>query len=102
MSERIRAAAGLAAAAMLLIALPPASAQQRPDRSAPPASPSRGHEQLGTPKGDVRSLLEALSIGIPAQPVAAPAFSLPDLDRTLVRLTDLRGRIVMLYFWATW
>jgi cytochrome oxidase Cu insertion factor (SCO1/SenC/PrrC family) len=51
---------------------------------------------------DVRSLLEALSIGIPAQPFAAPAFSLPDLDRTPVRLTDLRGRIVMLYFWTTW
>lgn len=51
---------------------------------------------------DVRSLLEALGIGIPAQPLTAPAFSLPDLDRTPVRLADLRGRIVMLYFWTTW
>jgi len=51
---------------------------------------------------DVRSLLEALRIDIPAQPLAAPAFSLPDLNGTLVRLADFRGRIVMLYFWTTW
>ena len=51
---------------------------------------------------DVRSLLEALRIDIPAQPLAAPAFSLPDLNGTPVRLADFRGRIVMLYFWTTW
>lgn len=51
---------------------------------------------------DVRPRLEALGIGIPARPLAAPTFSLPDLDGTSVRLGDLRGRIVMLYFWTTW
>jgi mono/diheme cytochrome c family protein len=50
MSERMRVTAGLAAAVML-IALVPASAQQRLDRSAPVVSPSPGHEQHGTPKG---------------------------------------------------
>lgn len=51
---------------------------------------------------DVRPLLEALWIDIPAQSVLAPPFSLPDLNGTPVRLADLRGRSVMLYFWTTW
>ena len=32
----------------------------------------------------------------------APDFSIEDLKGTRVRLEDLRGRIVLLNFWATW
>jgi cytochrome oxidase Cu insertion factor (SCO1/SenC/PrrC family) len=35
-------------------------------------------------------------------PKPAPAFSLPDLAGNTVSLSDLRGKVVMLFFWATW
>jgi thiol-disulfide isomerase/thioredoxin len=37
-----------------------------------------------------------------SQPVAAPEFSLEDLDETAHRLTDYRGRVVVINFWAVW
>jgi cytochrome oxidase Cu insertion factor (SCO1/SenC/PrrC family) len=35
-------------------------------------------------------------------PKPAPAFALPDLAGRTVRLDDLKGKVVMLFFWATW
>jgi cytochrome oxidase Cu insertion factor (SCO1/SenC/PrrC family) len=35
-------------------------------------------------------------------PKPAPAFALPDLDGKAVQLSDLRGKVAMLFFWATW
>ena len=35
-------------------------------------------------------------------PKPAPAFTLPDLQGKTVRLEELRGKLVWLFFWATW
>ena len=35
-------------------------------------------------------------------PVAAPDFTLPQLDATSVTRSDLHGRVVIMEFWATW
>ena len=35
-------------------------------------------------------------------PKPAPTFSLPDLNGKVVNLSDLRGKVAMLFFWATW
>ena len=51
---------------------------------------------------DVRSLLGQLSVQVPSQAASPPSFSLPDLNGMPVRLADLKGRALMLYFWTTW
>jgi HAMP domain-containing protein len=51
---------------------------------------------------EMRRLVEALAMDVPARPMLAPPFVLPRLDGTDVRLPELEGRVVMLYFWTTW
>jgi cytochrome oxidase Cu insertion factor (SCO1/SenC/PrrC family) len=36
------------------------------------------------------------------QQTAAPAFTLPDHRGAPIRLADMRGKIVVVRFWATW
>jgi thiol-disulfide isomerase/thioredoxin len=42
------------------------------------------------------------AVARPAEPIAASEFELVDLVGRPFRLRDLRGRVVLLNFWATW
>ena len=36
------------------------------------------------------------------EPLAAPAFELPDMDNEIQSLKQFKGKVIMLNFWATW
>ena len=46
--------------------------------------------------------LEAFRALSPEQQRPAPAFSLPDHQGATINLADLRGKVVVVRFWATW
>ena len=46
--------------------------------------------------------LDALRLWRPTSRIEAPPFDLVLVDGKPARLADLRGRVVVLYFWATW
>ena len=48
------------------------------------------------------SYLKPSGTPAPGKGVAAPNFTLPDLDGNRVRLADYRGKVVLLNIWATW
>ena len=57
---------------------------------------------LATPSLGAEPDFAALEVQRYDPPKPAPDFELPDLNGQRVRLADFRGKIVLLYFWATW
>jgi cytochrome oxidase Cu insertion factor (SCO1/SenC/PrrC family) len=45
---------------------------------------------------------DSLQIQAYDPPKPAPGFSLPGLDGQVRDLADTRGKVVLLFFWATW
>ncbi len=81
--------------------------------------PKRSIAALLMRRAAVASLTAALVVAAAARPSAAPdfagmqiqaydppkpapAFSLPDLQGKVRTLGDFRGKVLMLFFWATW
>ena len=56
----------------------------------------------GAGAGATPDLWQAAGAAQTKKPVRAPAFTLQELGGRPVALQQLRGRVVMLYFWATW
>jgi peroxiredoxin len=57
------------------------------------------------PRSILAAALLTLSLtagAAPPTPAPAPDFALPSRDGSDVRLSDLKGQVVMINFWATW
>ena len=56
----------------------------------------------GAQTGDENAIWRAAGIVPFPRPLRAPPLQLADLSGKPVNLQHFRGRLVMLYFWATW
>ncbi len=50
----------------------------------------------------VAEILASMNIQHFTQPVSAPEFELPSVNGEKVSLSQYRGKVVLLSFWATW
>ena len=57
---------------------------------------------LGAPAVWASPDFASMQIATYDPPKAAPGLSLPDLQGKTVNLADLKGKVVLIWFWATW
>jgi len=50
----------------------------------------------------VADLMSSLNIQHISKPVSAPDFELPSVNGEKISLSNYRGKVVLLSFWATW
>jgi len=72
--------------------------------SAPTASPSASAPSSSTSQASAVAFQSANPVSAPPPAVGAPAadFSLADVSGQTVKLSDFKGQVVLLNFWATW
>jgi thiol-disulfide isomerase/thioredoxin len=54
------------------------------------------------PVAEIRDLMIAAGLAVPKDPMPADDFALSSLEGANVKLSDYRGKVVFLNFWATW
>jgi len=65
--------------------------------------PSRGAALAITVLAVIAAIsCQPLQPGSEVKPVPAPNFTLPDIDGRAVSLSDHKGKVVLIDFWATW
>jgi thiol-disulfide isomerase/thioredoxin len=67
-----------------------------------PAGAGANLARLSDPAPAAAAAGKGVRIRISDKPVAMPAFSATDLDGQPVTLADLKGKVVLVNFWATW
>lgn len=67
-----------------------------------PPETSHARDSSAGPSTGLDALFASLGIHRPAAPSEAPDFTLKSLEGRSVRLRELKGKLVLVNFWATW
>jgi len=76
--------------------------KSRSDGESAPGAVVFATPSVGTPAGSPEAGLGALDGRAPVVGEPAPDFALRTVDGRIVKLSDLRGKVVWINFWATW